>query len=160
VSQQDARFEDAAEKPLRLRALDGDDLAVISAMLQDAVFPIGEMSWQPSRHRFCLLVNRFRWEDKAAAERQNRRFERVQAMVVVDNVEKMASSGLDMSDKGQVFSLLGIHFEAGEDCGGRVVFTLAGDGAIACCVECLEISLTDVTRPYGAPSKIAPEHKM
>jgi hypothetical protein len=161
VKQQDARFEDGAEKPLRLKAFDGEDLSVISTMLQDAVFPVSEMSWQPSKRRFGLLVNRFRWEDKSAAERQGRAFERVRTMVIVDNVEKMASSGLDRSDKDQVLSLLDVQFEVGDDnCCGRVVFTLAGDGAIACSVECLEVTLTDVTRPYGAPSRAVPDHKI
>ena len=40
----DARFEDGAEQPLRLMAQDADDLAVLSALLQDAVFPIIEMT--------------------------------------------------------------------------------------------------------------------
>ncbi len=161
MSEQDARFEDGTEKPLRLRALDSEDLTVVAAMLQDAVFPVSEMSWQPAKRRFGLLLNRFRWEDKSAAERQNRRFERVQTMVVIDNVDKMASSGLDRSDTDQILSLLDVHFEMGEDgCSGRVVFTLAGDGAIACAVECLDVTVTDVTRPYGAPSRAAPEHKI
>ena len=33
----DARFEDAAERPLRLKAETPEDLAVLSALLQDAV---------------------------------------------------------------------------------------------------------------------------
>ena len=38
-----------------------------------------------ARHRrFSLLVNRFRWEDAPAAERQGRPFERVQALLAVD----------------------------------------------------------------------------
>ena len=35
----DARFEDGGDKPLRLKALDDDDLAVLSSLPQDAVFP-------------------------------------------------------------------------------------------------------------------------
>lgn len=161
MSQQDASFEDGDEKPLRLRALDCEDLNVVAAMLQDAVFPVSEMLWQPSRRRFALLVNRFRWEDKSAAERQKRRFERVQTMVVIDNVDKMASSGLDRSDPDQILSLLDLRFDVGDDkCCGRLVFILAGDGAIACSVECLDVTVTDVTCPYGAPSRAAPDHKV
>ena len=160
MSQLDAKFEDGAEQPLRLRALDVEDLTVISAVLQDAVLPVTELSWQPSKRRFALLANRFRWEDKSAAERQNRQFERVQAMLVIDNVEKISSSGVDLKNKEQVLSLLSLVFESGDDGAGRVVFTLAGDGAIACLVECLDLSLTDVTRPYNAPSKAAPEHDL
>jgi hypothetical protein len=54
--------------------------------------------------------------------------------------------------------MLDLQFEPGEDGAGRVVITLAGDGAIAAQVECLDIDLRDVTRPYAAPSGKAPEH--
>ena len=73
----DARFEDGGEKPLRLRAEDAEDLQVISALTQDAIFPITEMKWEASRRRFSLLINRFRWEDKAKAELRGRAVERV-----------------------------------------------------------------------------------
>jgi hypothetical protein len=66
----DARFEDAGEAPVNLvTAMDAEDLAVISALVQDAVFPATEMRWDRRRRRFALLLNRFRWEDREAAER-------------------------------------------------------------------------------------------
>ncbi len=34
---EDAKFEDGREAPLRLKALDTDDLAVMAALVQDAV---------------------------------------------------------------------------------------------------------------------------
>jgi len=45
---EDARFEDGAERPLRLKALDAEDLSVISALAQDAVFPAREMTGSPA----------------------------------------------------------------------------------------------------------------
>jgi hypothetical protein len=56
-------------------------------------------------------------------------------------------------------SILNIAFEAGEDGTGRIIINLAGDGAIALDVEALEVTLTDVTRPYVAPSKQVPSHQ-
>ena len=58
----DARFEGRADKPLRLIAFDASDLQVISTMVQDAIFPVAEMSWRSHERRFLLLLNRFRWE--------------------------------------------------------------------------------------------------
>ena len=55
-------------------------------------------------------------------------------------------------------SLLTVGFEPGEDGTGRVVLTLAGDGALAFDVEALEVTLKDVTRPYADPAGRAPEH--
>lgn len=155
---QDARFEDGGEEPLRLRALDAEDLKVISGLVQDAVFPASEMTFDRSRRRFALLLNRFRWEDADRAQGRGRAFERVQSVLVIEDVMGVRTQGLDLTDRETVLSLLTMEFEAGEDGMGRVLMTLAGDGAIAVEVEALEVLLRDVTRPYVAPSGQAPGH--
>ena len=154
----DARFEDGGDRPLKLMALDADDLAVISTLVQDAVFPITEMKWEPGRRRFALLVNRFRWEDLGAATSRARPVERVQAVLAFSDVQKVRSQGLDRAENDLVLSLLALSFEPGEDGTGRVLITLAGDGALALEVEALDVVLQDVTRPYLAPSHRAPHH--
>ncbi|WP_298936909.1 DUF2948 family protein [uncultured Ruegeria sp.] len=154
----DASFEDGREAPLNLGAEDGDDLQVISTLAQDAIFPVTEMTWKPSQRRFALLLNRFRWEDRDAAARRNRSFERVQAVLMFDSVLSVASQGIDRSDQDMILSLLSVDFEPGEDGAGHVLLTLAGDGAIRLAVEALDATLKDVTRPYKAPSGHAPHH--
>ena len=148
----DARFEDATPRPLRLQALDADDLQVLSALSQDAVFPVGEMRWDTKARRFAILLNRYRWEDRLPAP------ERVQSVLVVGDVRKVSSDGVDRSEKGSVLSLLALSFEPGEDGTAVVLLTLAGDGAIRLDVEALDVVLRDVTRPYAAPSGQAPSH--
>lgn len=155
----DARFEDADEGPLRLMAHESDDLPVIAALVQDAVFPISEMRWEKRKRRFALLLNRFRWEDREAAERENRPYERVRSLLVFENVLAVRSQGIDRSDKDVILSLLSMSFEPGEDGAGRVELVLAGDGAVELQVEALEAVLKDVSRPYKAPSGHAPEHR-
>ena len=154
----DASFEDGAERPLRLQALATDDLTVISALTQDAVFPVAEMAWRPKAREFAFLINRFRWEDKPRAEARTRPYERVQAVLRVDDVTRVSSQGVDRSDKEMVLSILSLTWEPGEDGTGRLIVTLAGDGAIALDAECLNVTLQDVTRPYKAPSGKAPDH--
>lgn len=154
----DARFEEGQERPLNLGALDAEDIPVISALLQDAVFPATEMLWEPRRRRFSLLLNRFRWEDRAAAEARGRPYERARSVLVVENVLKVASQGIDRRDRETVLSLLALEFEAGQEGAGALTLVLAGDGAIRLEVEALELRLRDVTRPYRAPSGKAPEH--
>lgn len=155
---EDARFEDATEGPLRLRAMDAEDLKVISSLVQDAVFPASEMTWDRHRRRFALLLNRFRWEDARGAEARRRPYERVQSVLVVEDVLRVASQGVERGDPDTILSLLAVDFEPGEDGAGRVVLTLAGDGAVGIEVEALEVVLRDVTRPYVAPSGKAPRH--
>ncbi len=155
---EDARFEHGGEAPLKLRALDAEDLAVISSLVQDAVLPIGEMTFQRGKRRFALLLNRFRWEDKAADGPRPHPFERVQSVLAVEDVRAVSTMGIDRASKDTILSLLSVAFEPGEDGTGRIVLTLAGDGAIALDVETLEVTLQDVTRPYIAPSKARPSH--
>ncbi|MDF1854311.1 DUF2948 family protein [Pseudooceanicola sp.] len=154
---EDARFEDGGESPLNLGAMDAEDLTVLSALAQDAVFPVTDMLWRPRERRFALLLNRFRWED---SDRDRHGAERVRAVLVADNVLSVASQGIDRSDKGTILSLLSVSFEPGDEApGGQVVLTLAGDGAIRLEVEALELRLRDVTRPYVAPSGKVPGHR-
>jgi Protein of unknown function (DUF2948) len=154
----DARFEDGAEGPLYLTAQDSDDLAVISALVQDAVFPANEVKYLAKRRQFALLVNRFRWEDRDAATREHRRFERVQSVLSFTDVRRVTAQGVPQGDGDTVLSLLSLAFEPGPDGTGRVVLVLAGDGAVALEVECLDATLRDVTRPYLAPSGKVPDH--
>lgn len=153
----DATFEEGREAPLYLGAVDGEDLQVISSLVQDAVFPITEMSWGAGSRRFALLLNRFRWEDREAADRRKRSYERVQSLLVIANVSRVSSMGIDRKDKDLILSLLSVTYEP-TDGAGRVLLTLAGDGAIQLEVEALDVTLKDVTRPYAAPSKHAPDH--
>ncbi len=155
---EDARFEDAGDRPLYLGAVSVDDLAVISSLTQDAVLPVTEMTWRPADRTFAVLLNRFRWEDEDAARKRGRAFERVQSVLSFASVQKVASQGVDRSDKEMILSLLSVTFEPGEDGTGRILLTLAGDGVIALDVECVDATLRDVTRPYVAPSRKVPDH--
>ena len=49
--------------PLKLRAMDDEDLGVVSAFLQDAIVPLAEMEFVPGEKRFALVASRFRWEN-------------------------------------------------------------------------------------------------
>ncbi|MFM2388938.1 MAG: hypothetical protein RLZZ437_493 [Pseudomonadota bacterium] len=154
----DARFEDGDDRPLRMIAQSPADVPVLAALLQDAVFPMTEMRRDVRRRQFALLLNRFRWEDHAAAARENRSFERVQSLLVVQDVLAVQTQGIDRSQADMVLSLLTMEFVAGEDGAGVLTLTLAGDGAVALRLETLDLTLTDVTRPYRAPSGKAPQH--
>lgn len=139
-------------------ALEPDDLPVISALVQDSVFSTSDMRWQKGPRRFAVLLNRFRWEDRTAAEQCGRAYERVRALLVISDVLRVTRQGVDPRDGDTVLSLLSVTFEPGAEGSGRVILTLAGDGAVALDVECLDVALRDVTRPYRAPSGSVPIH--
>lgn len=152
---EDARFEDGREAPLNLGAMDAEDLKVISALTQDAVFPASEMRFDRKAGRFALLLNRVRWEDRGTARHTP---ERVQSVLVFETVGQVASQAVPKGDADTILSLLDISFELTDAPSGHVTLTLAGDGAIRLTVEALEVSLRDVTRPYAAPSGKLPHH--
>ncbi|PTE15729.1 DUF2948 family protein [Pseudogemmobacter blasticus] len=154
----DARYEDGDEGPLRLLAQGAEDLPVVSALVQDAVLPAVEMRYDARRRRFVALVNRFRWEDREAAVREGRPFERVRSLLTVEDVTAVRTQGIDRRDADLVLSILSLDWQPGEDGTGRLTLVLAGDGAVALEVETLELRLDDVTKPYIAPSRHAPDH--
>lgn len=154
----DAKFEDGVAGALALMAQSPDDLAVISTLTQDAVLTAADLRWDAKARQLVLLINRFRWEDRDAAERQNRPFERVRALLILSDVTKIASQGVTKGDADTVLSLLDLAWEPADDGAGVLKLTFAGDGALAVSMECLNLDLRDVTRPYRAPSGKLPTH--
>jgi len=57
----------ADPQALQLLAEDQDDLAVISAALQDAIAKVGDISYEAKARRLTIALNRFRWEAERAS---------------------------------------------------------------------------------------------
>ncbi|PLL10720.1 DUF2948 domain-containing protein [Tabrizicola sp. TH137] len=155
----DARFEDGEIGPLNLVARDAEDLQVVSTLVQDAVLTGADLKWERSKRRFACLINRFRWEDREAAEAAKRPYERVRALLVIEDAGAVRSQGIDRGDPETVLSILSLAWEPGEDGTGAVTLVLAGDGAVRVEVEAMEVTLHDVTKPYVAPSRKKPVHR-
>ena len=148
-----ASFEDVSFKPLRLVAFTVEDLEVISAMTQDAVFPSSEMILNSEKRRFAILLNRYFWE-----KNKSKNVERVQAVLAFEDVKNVQTQNINKADNNLALCLLNISFKAEEDGMGTIQITLSGEGAIRLQVEALEVSLRDVTKPYLAPSGLIPHH--
>lgn len=135
----------AEPQPLRLLAEDADDLAVISAALQDAVAKIGDIVFEPSARRLTLALNRFRWEAEGKAG------QRIRSGLQLGGVLGVRSRKLRRDAKGAVVELLAISFAPGEAPGGVVTFTFAGGGDLQAEVECIEAVLADVSDAWPTP---------
>ena len=140
--------------PLRLLAQDADDLAVISAALQDAVARIGDIRWDAQGRTLTLACNRFRWEagGQKAARRQGAG-ERVRSALQLGDVTGVQARNLKRDAKGAIVELLAIAFEPGEAPGGTVLLTFAGGGDLRVGVDCLDVVLADVSEPWSTPSR-------
>ena len=126
----DARFQDGDDAPLRLIAQEVRDLEVMAALVQDAVFPITEMTYAKRQHRFALLLNRFRWEDIPAAKRTGRPFERVRSLLVFETVLGVRSQNIDRGAKDAVLSLLSIVFAPSDQGGGSIINMASVAGSV------------------------------
>ena len=129
----------AADEPLRLIALEPQDLDALSCNLQDAVVRVVDLAFLPVQRRFALLASRFDW---VAAEHGH--MERCRAGVHFDNVTRVASTGFDRSNREGVLNLLSIGFEPGEAPAGSVVLTFSGGAAIRLAVECVDAQMRDL----------------
>lgn len=148
-------------KPLLLRIEDEQDLAVLSAHLQDAVTAVGDFAYEKKRRRFAGVFNRFRWEAEGTSKLGPRRHSRIRAGVHFDDVLAVRSQNIRLEAKDAVVELLAIRFEktgGDEDPAGTITFDFAGGGTIALDVECLEGHLTDIGQPWETTSK--PEHDL
>ena len=96
---------------LRLRAEDSEDLAVISACLQDALVAVRDLAYDQGARNFVLVANRVRWEDggaEGAAERDGTPFERTLCGIIFDEIDSVAYRGFHRSEEDRILALLAI----------------------------------------------------
>jgi hypothetical protein len=126
---------------LKLIALDADDLAVISAHVQDARVQTGDIIWRQGEKRLVVGMNRLDWEQTLAGEATPRR---LVSALRFDRVLACKSRDIDLAAPEAALELLGIEFHPGEPPGGSAVLMFSQGGALRLDVECLECELADL----------------
>lgn len=137
---------------LHLTAFDAEDLAALSAQMQDAVLKFSDMSWNPARKTFALVANRFAWD--ALPDRQRRRTGLRFNYVAAVRRQHPAAPSRDM-----VLSLLAMTFEPRskkDALSGTVTLSFSGGHAIALDVEVIDVQLDDLGSAWSAASE--PSH--
>ena len=125
---------------LKLHALDDEDLALLSAHLQDALVRVGDLVYLPEKRRFAFVSSRFDW----AAEFEGR-LERCRAGLHFEGVKRVRHQHVARDRPDAILELLAVTFEPGPEppCGViRLVF--AGGAVISLDVECVEAQLCDI----------------
>ncbi|HEY4134057.1 MAG TPA: DUF2948 family protein [Alphaproteobacteria bacterium] len=142
---------------LRLKAIDAEDLGVVSACLQDALVAVGDIKYIVEDRRFVLIANRFRWEAMPCQEADELGdgdcFERVHSGLRFENVVAVKTRGLDALDAGQLLELLAINLEP-----GGLLLVFAGDVAIRVETASPLCFLEDIGEPW--PTKWRPKHPL
>jgi hypothetical protein len=144
-----------ADDRLRLFALDEEDLAVLSALVQDAVLKVGEMNWLPAENRFVLPMNRFAWEQE---RKRGREHQRRRSALHLARVRSVRSTGFNREARDQVLELLAVRFVPADAPSGEVLLEFAGGATVSLSVECLEAQLTDLGPAWSTP--LAPRHSL
>ncbi|HEV8388804.1 MAG TPA: DUF2948 family protein [Dongiaceae bacterium] len=153
--------------PVKIIAHDAEDLAVVSACLQDALIPLNEMRYLPQERRFIMVANRFRWERAAmpspeATPGKDAPFDsdedfgnqqRTNAGICIDRVLSVRSRNIDRSRPDDFLSLLSVHLD-----GNKLSFLFAGGGIILVEVEALALYLSDLGKAW--PTQWQPDHAL
>jgi hypothetical protein len=158
------------DKPLKLRARDPQDMDVIAALLQDALVPLGDMTFMEKEQRFVLVANRFRWQGDPAEDPRPAApepleegedapfdddgqppYERVNSGICFDKVQRVRYRGLKPGGKDEILSLLTITTEP-----RAITLIFAGEAAVRLEVQAIHCHLEDVGRPW--PTRWRPDH--
>jgi hypothetical protein len=131
---------------LKLRAEDADDLAVISAFLQDALVPVRDLAYVPADRAFLFVANRFRWEDGIRRAVNDGQLRRTLCGITFSEVTAVLYSGFRRNEDGRILSLLAIRPE-----GGTVRLEFAGGAAIRLEVARLLCHARDIGEPWPTP---------
>ena len=127
--------------PLKLIALDADDLAVISAHVQDARVQAADIIWRQQEKRLVIGMNRLDWEQTLVGKTTPRR---LVAALRFDRVLACKARNIDLAAPGTALDLVGIEFHPGEPPGGSALLLFERGAALRLDVECLECELTDL----------------
>jgi hypothetical protein len=143
----------AMTAPLRLIALDAEDLAIMSAHLQDSLVTVGDMTYLPHSKRFAAVAARFDWIAEAEGKK-----ERCETGFHFERVLKVTRHGFSQQNPAQRLMLLSVTFDETDGPAGQVTLTFSGGAAIRLDVECLEAQVQDLGPRWTC--KACPNHDL
>ena len=141
-----------AATPLKLIALDADDLDVVSALVQDAITRSSEMRYLHEENAFVLVVDRLARElrpERYGPLGLRKRWQRRRAMLDLRRVTRVQRQGLAQGASRaneEPLVLLAATFEAAgaDQPGGTIELAFAGGATLRLDVEVVEARLTDL----------------
>ncbi len=129
-----------AMTPRKLIALDEDDLAVISAHVQDARVRTGNILWRQGEKRLVIGLERLDRD----CELDGTEVGHLVSALRFDRVLSVKSRNVAMDQPDAAIELIGLEFAPTDAPSGKVVLLFSGRGAMQVEVECLECELADL----------------
>lgn len=137
------------QEGLKLQAKDAEDIAVVSAILQDAIVATRDIAYQPEKQEFILVASRFRWEQAQAPKPA---YERVNCAVTISGVTAVQKQSLDQADKAALHELLAVLLEE-----GQLQLVFAGGAQLRLTLQDWRLRLDDFGAPW--PTDQCPRHQ-
>ncbi len=146
---------DANGAALKLRAEDADDLAVLSACLQDALVAVRDLAYDPEERIFVLIANRFRWEGARGPAPGEAGDERTLCGLAFREVAGVSYRGFRRGEDDRILSLLAIRPGAAA-AGGAILLEFSGAAAIRIEAARIDCRAKDLGDPW--PTRWRPRH--
>jgi hypothetical protein len=144
-------------KGLKLRAEDAEDLAVISACLQDALVAVRDLAYDPAARSFVLVANRFCWEKGGIDAGRDVAFERTLCGITFDEIDGVAYRGFHRTEEDRILSLLAIRPTPAPE-GVMVGLEFAEDATIRLSASAIRCRTQDFGEPW--PTAWQPGHEL
>lgn len=139
-------------KSLKIKAQDHHDLKIISACVQDAIFPSTAMEYNSHENRFSIIANRFMWEEETVYYEDSCLFKRVHAGLHFCHVNSVKYKLMDLKDPTKIHNLLTLHSDDKE-----INLLFSDKGIIRLKVEKIHCHLHDLHEPWYTP--LMPYHE-
>lgn len=137
---------------LKLSALDADDLAIVSAAVQDALVAVRDCAYLKDEKRFVLLLNRFRWEaDPDADSNGGIGHSRTHSALVFNEVTAVRHHDIPTGEPDRMLEVLAVVLENDHS----VLVRFSAGRAIRLEIGRLACHLGDVGEPWPTPWKPA-----
>ena len=128
----------------KLVALEPDDLAIISAHVQDAAVHPRDILWRPSEKRLVVGLRRLDWDRVLQGADE---CHRVASALRFERVLSCQARNVDGAGGDAPLNLLAVEFEPQAAPSGIVRLIFSGDATLRITVECLECELADLAAP-------------
>jgi hypothetical protein len=152
--------------PLRVRVEGMEDLEVLASMLQDALIPISEITFQFESGRFLLVAQRFCWERVGITRpttscKSNMShvgsaiedsMQRIVCAITVEGVELVQVQSLDLMNRSQILNFLTFQFN-----GSHLDLLFSENKTIRLIVKRLSVFAEDIGQPW--PTSQRPDHQ-
>ena len=141
---------DDGSAEFKLRAEDADDLAVISACLQDALVAVRDLAFVQQDLTFLMVANRFRWERAARSAHGEAGYQRTLCGITFGAVAAVSYHGFRRSEDERILSLLAIQPALDGD-GEAILLEFSGGATIRLEVNRIFCHAQDLGEPWPTP---------